>query len=52
VLRQQASQGRVVLVSSHDWGDSLQGYDRALLLDTKLLADDRPDLVLGRLQRP
>jgi zinc/manganese transport system ATP-binding protein len=52
VLRQQAAQGRVVLVSSHDWGDSLQGYDRALFLDTTLLADDRPDLVLGRLQRP
>ena len=52
VLRQQAARGRIVLVSSHDWGDSLQGYDRALLLDTKLLADDRPDLVLGRLQRP
>jgi len=52
VLRQQAAQGRVVLVSSHDWGDSLQGYDRALLLDTTLLADDRPDRVLGRLQRP
>jgi zinc/manganese transport system ATP-binding protein len=52
VLRQQASQGRVVLVSSHDWGDSLQGYDRALLLDTTLIADDRPDRVLERLQRP
>ena len=52
VLRQQAAQGRVVLVSSHDWGDSLQGYDRALLLDTTLRADDRPDRVLERLQRP
>jgi zinc/manganese transport system ATP-binding protein len=52
VLRQQASGGRIVLVSSHDWGDSLQGYDRALLLDTTLRADDRPDRVLERLQRP
>jgi zinc/manganese transport system ATP-binding protein len=52
VLRQQAAQGRVVLVSSHDWGDSLRGYDRALLLDTTLIADDRPDRVLERLQRP
>jgi zinc/manganese transport system ATP-binding protein len=52
VLRQQAAQGRVVLVSSHDWGDSLQGYDRALLLDKTLLADDRPERVLERLQRP
>ncbi|GDX78173.1 ABC transporter ATP-binding protein [Cyanobium sp.] len=52
VLRQQAAQGRIVLVSSHDWGDSLQGYDRALLLDTTLRADDRPDRVLERLQRP
>jgi zinc/manganese transport system ATP-binding protein len=51
VLRQQAAQGRIVLVSSHDWGDSLQGYDRALLLDTTLRADDRPDRVLERLQR-
>ena len=52
VLRQQAAKGRIVLVSSHDWGDSLQGYDRALLLDTTLRADDRPDRVLERLQRP
>jgi zinc/manganese transport system ATP-binding protein len=52
VLRQQAAQGRIVLVSSHDWGDSLQGYDRALLLDTTLRADDRPARVLERLQRP
>jgi zinc/manganese transport system ATP-binding protein len=52
VLRQQACGGRIVLVSSHDWGDSLQGYDRALLLDTTLRADDRPDRVLERLQRP
>jgi zinc/manganese transport system ATP-binding protein len=52
VLRQQAARGRIVLVSSHDWGDSLQGYDRALLLDTTLRADDRPDRVLERLQRP
>jgi zinc/manganese transport system ATP-binding protein len=52
VLRQQAGQGRIVLVSSHDWGDSLQGYDRALLLDTTLRADDRPDRVLARLQQP
>jgi zinc/manganese transport system ATP-binding protein len=52
VLRQQATQGRIVLVSSHDWGDSLQGYDRALLLDTTLRADDRPDRVLELLQRP
>ena len=51
VLRQQAAQGRIVLVSSHDWGESLQGYDRALLLDTTLRADDRPDRVLERLQR-
>ena len=52
VLRQQAARGRIVLVSSHDWGDSLQGYDRALLLDTTLRADDRPARVLERLQRP
>ncbi len=52
VLRQQAARGRIVLVSSHDWGDSLQGYDRALLLDTTLLADDRPDRVLERLHQP
>jgi zinc/manganese transport system ATP-binding protein len=52
VLRQQAARGRIVLVSSHDWGDSLQGYDRALLLDTTLRANDRPARVLERLQRP
>jgi len=39
LLRQQAEQGRIVLVSSHDWGSSLGQYDRVLLLATRLLAD-------------
>ena len=45
LLRQQAEQGRIVLVSSHDWGASLEHYDRVLLLATRLLADGPPAAV-------
>jgi zinc/manganese transport system ATP-binding protein len=45
LLRQQAEQGRIVLVSSHDWGTSLEQYDRVLLLATRLLADGPPAAV-------
>lgn len=32
LFRDLAGGGRTILVSTHDWGDSLEGYDRVLLL--------------------
>ncbi|MEM9487305.1 MAG: hypothetical protein AAGA83_26865 [Cyanobacteria bacterium P01_F01_bin.116] len=31
---------------SHEWGDDLQRYDRLLLLNRQLLANDRPHAVM------
>lgn len=39
-------QGKSLLVCSHEWGDELRRYDRLLLLNRNLLADDRPDSVM------
>ena len=33
VMRQQASSGQTLLVSSHDWGSALDSYDRVIVLD-------------------
>lgn len=42
VLRQLSDAGMTLLVSSHDWGHDLDAYDRVLVLDRRLLADDTP----------
>lgn len=39
-------QGKTLLVCSHEWGERLQQYDRLLLLNQQLLADDRPEGVM------
>ena len=42
VMRQLSDAGLTLLVSSHDWGHDLDAYDRVLVLDRRLLADDTP----------
>jgi zinc/manganese transport system ATP-binding protein len=42
VMRQLRDAGLTLLVSSHDWGQDLDAYDRVLVLDRHLLADDTP----------
>jgi manganese/iron transport system ATP-binding protein len=39
-------QGKTLLVCSHEWGESLNRYDRLLLLNRKLLANDTPKAVM------
>nr|WP_088892944.1 ABC transporter ATP-binding protein [Leptolyngbya ohadii] len=39
-------QGKTLLICSHEWGDSLHRYDRLLLLNQRLLADDQPQAVM------
>ncbi len=38
--------GKILLVSSHDWGQSLHQLDRLLLLNQRLIADGNPHQVM------
>ncbi|MFL2497433.1 MAG: ABC transporter ATP-binding protein [Synechococcus sp. MED-G133] len=49
VMRQQASSGQTLLVSSHDWGSALDSYDRVVVLDRKVLAAGSPAEVRDKL---
>lgn len=40
------AQGKTLLVCSHEWGEALHRYDRLLLLNRQLLADDAPTAVM------
>ncbi|MDJ0704438.1 MAG: metal ABC transporter ATP-binding protein [Leptolyngbyaceae cyanobacterium MO_188.B28] len=39
-------QGKTLLVCSHEWGTALNRYDRLLLLNQRLLANDTPQVVM------
>jgi manganese/iron transport system ATP-binding protein len=39
-------EGKTILVSSHEWGQALNRYDRLLLLNQTLLANDTPQRVM------
>ena len=49
VMRQQASSGQTLLVSSHDWGSALDSYDRVIVLDGRVLAFGSPEEVRTKL---
>lgn len=38
--------GKTLLVCSHEWGETLNRYDRLLLLNQRLLANDTPQAVM------
>jgi manganese/iron transport system ATP-binding protein len=40
------SQGKILLVSTHEWGQMLQGLDRLLLLNRHLIANGSPQQVM------
>jgi manganese/iron transport system ATP-binding protein len=40
------AQGKTLLICNHEWGEALYRYDRLLLLNRKLLADDQPQNVM------
>jgi manganese/iron transport system ATP-binding protein len=40
------SEGKIMLVSSHDWGQTLTHLDRLLLLNQRLIADGSPGQVM------
>ena len=49
VMRQQASSGQTLLISSHDWGSALDLYDRVIVLDRQILANGTPGDVREKL---
>ena len=38
--------GKTILICSHEWGNALKRYDRLLLLNRRLLANDTPKVVM------
>lgn len=42
LMRQLADAGYSLLVSSHDWGEALNVYDRVIVLDGRVLAEGTP----------
>ena len=50
LMRRLAETGHTLLVSSHDWGQALDAYDRVIVLDGEVLADGTPDEVRHRLR--
>ena len=49
IIRQLADSGLTVFVSSHDWGTSLNSYDKVLVLDKIILASGNPQEVQEKL---
>lgn len=46
VFAELTAQRKTLLVCSHEWGEDLHRYDRLLLLNRQLLANDRPHAVM------
>ena len=49
IIRQLADAGLTLLISSHDWGDSLNTYDKVIVLDKTILASGNPETVQEKL---
>ena len=49
IVRQLADAGLSLLVSSHDWGDTLNNYDQVIVLDKTVLAVGSPDSIKDKL---
>lgn len=46
IFTELVAQGKTVLVCSHEWGQALHRYDRLLLINQRLLANDSPEVVM------
>ncbi|HIK46650.1 MAG TPA: metal ABC transporter ATP-binding protein [Leptolyngbyaceae cyanobacterium M65_K2018_010] len=46
IFAELKAQGKTLVVCSHEWGSALNRYDRLLLLNGTLLADDTPQRVM------
>ena len=45
IIRQLADAGLSLFISSHDWGSSLNAYDKVVALDKTVLANGSPQEV-------
>jgi len=45
IIRQLADQGLSIFVCSHDWGDSLNKYDKVIVLDKQIIASGTPESI-------
>ena len=50
IIRQLAEAGLTVVVSSHDWGQALNAYDKVITLDKTVLAFGTPEEIRNKLQ--
>ncbi len=50
IIRQLSNSGLSIFVSSHDWGESLNKYDKVIVLDKKVLASGTPLSVQEKLK--
>ena len=50
IVRQLAEAGLTVVVSSHDWGQALNAYDKVIALDQTILAFGTPEEVRNKLK--
>lgn len=46
IFTELKAQGKTLLVCSHEWGNALNRYDRLILLNRQLLANDTPQAVM------
>jgi manganese/iron transport system ATP-binding protein len=46
IFNKLRKEGKILLVSSHDWGQALNQLDRLLLLNRHLIADGTPEQVM------
>jgi manganese/iron transport system ATP-binding protein len=46
IFAELKAQGKTLVVCSHEWGEALNRYDRLLLLNRTLLANDAPQTVM------
>ena len=49
IVSQLADAGLSLLVSSHDWGESLNNYDQVIVLDKSVLAVGSPNQIKDKL---
>jgi manganese/iron transport system ATP-binding protein len=46
IFAELQAEGKILMVCNHEWGDALFRYDRLLLLNRRLLADDAPATIM------
>jgi manganese/iron transport system ATP-binding protein len=46
IYNELKQEGKTLLISCHEWGDSLERYDQLLLLNRQLIASGTPRQVL------